>query len=483
MQQTVSCLICGHTAVSLARHFKAVHGITADEYRVRHPGARIRSEACEAKRSLATAKSHEAKPRKGLKKTITCPTCGAPREVGLTFAPTTHEMRCASCVEKEADAEWAALEEGEDYVTCKGCSYRAENLTSHVQNAHPEWVGCYPGPMVAARSAVRDKTALKGRPLSDSIREKMSVNAGRWNKGLTKETDSRVAAQADHRKGYPSWSKGHTKETHPSLQSTSEKLSAYKGPNRSWSNGLKADLSEVDFTPYLDETGAVDRKSMAEALGLSEPTVTKYMEDLGLRLSTKYVDARVSASIASGHLLRMNEKTVERSTIRLTPEQLEPFKQKDGKVMIGRAMRGLGHVYAVIRRECDRLRIPTRETLVKQGICLQAVSEALGGMPFQQEWESMQFINPPSGRRFRFDGYFPSHNLVVEFHGYQHWVFPSVYIRDEAAFLALQERDRVKARLVQGDPVLRYFEVHEDEPYADVAYLRHRLLDEGIFDP
>jgi hypothetical protein len=78
---------------------------------------------------------------------------------------------------------------------------------------------------------------------------------------------------------------------------------------------------------------------------------------------------------------------------------------------------------------------------------------------------------------------FPSHDLVVEFHGYQHYVFPSVYIKEDKLYFELQERDRLKENLIHADPVLRYFLVREDEPYTDIAYLRGRLMDEGILDP
>lgn len=464
MEETVSCLICGHTAVSLARHFKAVHSMTADEYRALHPGARIRSEACEFKRSQATAKSHKDKSRKGLKKTIECPTCGAPREVGLTFAPSMHEARCSVCLQKEDDEKWASLVEGEDYVQCLGCDYRAESLASHLQNEHPEWVGCYPGQATALKSAIRDKTSLKGRTLSEETREKMSTNAGRWNDGLTKETDVRVAAQAEHRKGYESWSKGHTKETHPSLQSTSRKLQKYRGEERPWSNGLKASLEQVDFTPYLDETGAVDRKTMSEELGISEPTITKYMEGVGLRLSTKYVDARA-----------------ERATIRLEREDLLPFAMGNGKVVVARAMLTLGRDIKVIKRECERHGLPMFSHKIRQTLCLNAVSLVLDSV-FVEEWKSWKYVNPISGHRFRFDGYFPDFNLVVEFHGYQHWTFPSVYIQKRELFDAMCERDRLKREMVEADGALHYLELREDEPYADLDYIRARLLDIGLFD-
>src|SRR5574343_191538 len=362
MDDLVTCLICGHQAQTLARHLKAAPDIPADAYREQHPGARIRSEACEANRRAAIAQAHTDKPRTGLKKTIVCP-CGVSHDVGLTFA--SKDLRCPACKAKDAEAK-------------------------------------------AAQPKERKPSPLKGRKLSDEVRAKMSENAGRWNKGLTKDTDERVKAVSEHRMGQPSWSKGLTKEDHPSLRSTSEKLSALK-TGQPCSNGLKANLSEVDFTPYLDATGAVDRKEMAEELGLSEETVTKYMKELGIRLS----DERMAAA-------------AERRVIRLERDALEAFKLGNGKVVIGAAMAKLGHDFKVIKRECARHGLPTYHHHIRQSICLEAVSKALGGAPYEMEWETMRFVNPPTGHRFRFDGYFPSHALVVEFYGYQHWTFPSV---------------------------------------------------------
>jgi hypothetical protein len=222
----------------------------------------------------------------------------------------------------------------------------------------------------------------------------------------------------------------------------------------------------VDFTPFLDETGAVDRKSMSEAIGVSEVTLTKHMESIGLRISTKYVDARVESQI-----------------IRLEKNDLLRFTLGNGKVVIAQAMVGLGHDYKVIKRECERHGLTTFNHRIRQTICLSAISKVLGDATFDQEWSPRKFTNPSTGHRFRFDGYFPSHSLVVEFHGWQHWMFPSVYIKKEELFFALQERDRIKENLIHSDPTLRYFLVREDEPYADPGYLLGRLIDEGVLDP
>lgn len=464
LETYISCLICGHRAQTLARHLKPAHGITADTYRERFPGARIRSEACEANRRAAIARAHAEKPRKGQKKLFVCP-CGVTHEVGRTSA--SRDPRCPDCrardkaAQEEAQdlARWDGKAEGLDYVVCQECGHRAESLVSHIRSAHSELEGHYQGQVTADRSAIRDKTALKGRKLSEETKAKMSANAG-WNRGLTKGTDERVARAAAGMEGRKAWSKGLTKADHPSLQSTSEKLSTYRGEARPWSNGLKADLSQVDFTPFLDETGAVDRKVMAETLDLCEHTIMTYMKSLGLRLSTKYMDIRA-----------------ERQVIRLEKEDLLPFALANGKIVVGAAMAGLGRDFKVIKRECGRHGLPTFNRRIRQSICLDALSKALGGASYVQEWSPRQFANPQTGHRFRFDGFFASHDLIAEFMGYQHWTFPNIYIRDRALFDAMVERDAEKVRQIKNDGRYHLIVIREDEPYADIEYLHQRLLD------
>ena len=486
----VRCLVCGHRGARIDRHVASEHGLSTVEYRAKFPNAEVQSGNLKSARSESATRQHQESPRKGLTKVILCSNCDRELEVSAFFAYSTHDSRCPECKQADLDAsdlsKWEGKSEPEDYVTCQVCGHRAENLTSHVSSEHRELVGRYESihpnsKLIALSSKIHGPSVLRGRTLSDEVKAKMSASAG-WNRGLTKETDARVANAAEAMKGRIPWSKGFTKESHPSLQSISEKLSQLRGPERYWSNGLKADLSKVDFTPFIDETGAVDRKSMSETLGISGVTITKYMEAIGLRISTKYVDARVERDIQSGRFFRMSQKSAEQTTIRLTPEQLEPYRLKNGKVMLGKAMTGLGHVYAVIKRECDRLEIPTHTWLVKQSICLDAIAKALGEVAYEAEWRSRKFMSSKGGF-FRFDGYYPSHNLVCEFHGYQHYFFPSIYIQKEELYFALQERDRIKENLIHSDPTLRYFLVREDEPYADPEYLRGRLIDEGILAP
>lgn len=69
----VRCLECGHRADSLARHLKASHGITADQYRDKHgPDVLIRAMKV-AERMAVSARQRKGGHGKGETKAVTCP--------------------------------------------------------------------------------------------------------------------------------------------------------------------------------------------------------------------------------------------------------------------------------------------------------------------------------------------------------------------------------------------------------------------------
>jgi len=297
----------------------------------------------------------------------------------------------------------------------------------------------------------------------------MSENAGRWNAGLTKETDARIAAGAEKMQGKVPWAKGHTAQEDPRLAETARKLKFYVGENRPWDNGLAANLTLKDFEPFMDVEGRVDHQKVVEATGVSWKTVRGYIADLGLAQTKRY-----------------KEEAAESQTVRLAKETLEQFKLGNGKVSIGKAMSVTGHTFGVIKRECRRHGLPTFHRHIRQTLCLDAVSAALGDIPYRMEWESLRFVNPPTGHRFRFDGYFLDIGLIVEFQGHQHYTFPNAFMVNESylpEYEALRERDRIKKSLIEAAPDLTYFEVREDEPYTDAMYLRGRLTQLGVSPP
>lgn len=169
-QDFVRCLICGHRAETLARHLKAAHGVTAAQYKVQFPGALIRCTATTSKRQHA-ARNRKGGFGKGDTKEIVCPECGTSWAGSKFLVPGTHDLRCPVCREQAEDARWADKSEPEDYVTCLECGHRAENLTSHIQNAHPGYRDRHPDAlMVALFSAVGGFCEFQGSHQGDRDR-------------------------------------------------------------------------------------------------------------------------------------------------------------------------------------------------------------------------------------------------------------------------------------------------------------------------
>lgn len=401
----VVCRECGQRMETLANHFH-LHGLTADQYKSKYSGALVRSEATTGKMS-ESAKLRQGGHGKGDIKTVTCPGCGSKQDKSKFLVQGVHDFRCPACRQKAEDARWAEKIEGTDYVCCLECGYRAENLTSHIQNAHSTgYSERHPDALIVAlSSAVRDKTAIRGviRPpeFGQKIREAKLL-------GFTLE----------------------------------------------------------DFKPFLEPDGTVDHREMLKAVGCSLPTLQRYMDDLGLTLTKKYIQA-----------------AGEERRVTLTAEQLEIFKLKNGKVSPAAVMRGLNLSFPTVKRECVRLGMPSFNRRIKQTLCLDAIAGVLGGMVYEDEWKTMRFTNPLSGHRFRFDGYFSDIGLVVEFHGHQHYIFPNAYMLDDnylPQYEALRERDRIKREMITNAPDLTYLEILEDEPYMDPDYLAGRLVQAGI---
>ena len=322
---------CTYRADTLARHLTAVHGMTADEYREMFPGALIRSAVLLRKRQVSTARAkQEYGTGKGARKNVICPSCDAIHAVSKFLVPGTHDMRCTTCKWLEClvkeEAQWADKTEPEDFVRCRVCLCRAENLTSHIQSAHPRLVGKYADQypsalLVATGSKVRDKSAIR------------------------------------------------------------------------------ANLTRNILVSYMNAKGRVEVAKAAEGLGCSWLTVLRYC-------------------------------------------------------------RGLG--------------IPTRNKLAFQKRVLDTLSDILEE-PYIWEWSHPDIVNPETGYRLYFDGYFPSENILVEVHGKQHYEFVPGWHKTEDGFMKMKARDAYKAQRARelgiGLMVVKY-----DDPVNDPWYFLRRLF-------
>jgi len=100
-------------------------------------------------------------------------------------------------------------------------------------------------------------------------------------------------------------------------------------------------------------------------------------------------------------------------------------------------------------------------------------------LPYKQEWTSKNFKSNVN-RPFRFDGYFQDLKLIVEFNGYQHYVFPNVWIKHKKDFLELKNRDKIKEEMVKKFGNYLYLKIQENESYDNIKYIKKRLEEIGV---
>lgn len=324
----VRCLECGHRAETLARHLKAAHSITAEEYRSRHGDVRIRSVKVEQARSLALQAGRTSSAYTGTK-AVDCSSCGEARGVSKFFVPDVHDLRCEVCrVAEEAafeEARWEGKAEPADFVECRVCGWKGENITGHLAS-HPE---------------VAYRKVYPGAPL--------------FAEGVM---------------CFP---------TH------------------------KLNLTVADLAPFKDDKGRVQVALAADTLGCSGLSVRIY---------------------------------------------------------------------------CKEHKLPTRNRLAFQKQVLDALSGILGEA-YEWEWSDLRICNPLTGYRLYFDGYFPKHNLLVEVHGKQHFVYIPYWHKAKYIFEAMQARDEAKQEQALGLG-FQVLTIRYDEPFTDEMYLKGRLKERGL---
>lgn len=105
------------------------------------------------------------------------------------------------------------------------------------------------------------------------------------------------------------------------------------------------------------------------------------------------------------------------------------------------------------------------------------ISQALKGAHYDMEvtWD---WLTSGDHILMYADIYFPKHNLVVEYHGEQHFKFPNFFHKSYADFTAAQQRDKLKKKLLLNHK-MKFIEWHYNEPiHENNAY--KKLLGAGI---
>ena len=460
-----------------------------------------------------------------------CPVCGqmvdGVRGLAIHFRYRRENLDEAHAAysAKQEDAKWVGKVEGQDYVVCLECGHRTATLGRHLVGEHGVTAADYRkkhGANVRIRcdrlTEFRSKAAKgrrggfgkgetketvcvtcggarvvskffatgmhDGRCETCQAKDAAVVDAARWA-GKSEPQDfvtclvcgyraeSLVSHLQHHHAGY--------RDQNPNalvvaLCSPIRDKTAIKGVPRSLEFRRKVSvaktlpISKADFDLFRDNKGTLDLREMALQMGCTVHTLRAHLKALGLPLRT-----------TRKYRLRAQEK----ARIPVTVGQLAPFKLKNDKISLARAVVGLGLNFLTLKAKCRQLGLPWAHGNVAQHKCLLAVGAALGGMPYKEEWNFVDFVNPKTGCRFKFDGFFQSLGLLVEFQGCQHYTFPNKFMRSEsyrAHWEEMVSRDQAKREMALAAGML-YLEIREDEPYTNVAYLRGRLAQLGITVP
>jgi hypothetical protein len=175
----------------------------------------------------------------------------------------------------------------------------------------------------------------------------------------------------------------------------------------------------------------------------------------------------------------------DKTSIRLnfTVEQLRPFTDSAGRVIVAEAAEAHGCSQLAVRTYCRQLGLPTRNRLAFQKRVLDRVAEVLGGLAYEWEYTDTRIRNPETNYLLRYDGYFPLVNLLVEAHGQQHEKFIPYWHKIPENFERSKRLDLFKLRRAREEryPVLVIRQ--SDSKGLEDGVLRRQLADLGIAAP
>jgi len=129
----------------------------------------------------------------------------------------------------------------------------------------------------------------------------------------------------------------------------------------------------------------------------------------------------------------------------ITEKDFAPYTDENGDLVVAAAAKGLKFSQGTIREYAKLLDVPTRNRLSAQKQVLDLISGVLGER-YVWEWSDDRVRSPDTGALLYYDGFFRRHNLLVEYHGPQHFQFVPRWHRTPEGFDRQQDIDRYKAR-------------------------------------
>ena len=92
---------------------------------------------------------------------------------------------------------------------------------------------------------------------------------------------------------------------------------------------------------------------------------------------------------------------------------------------------------------------------------------------FNIEFETQKTFN--FSGKFKYDFYIASHNIIIEYHGIQHYEFVKLFHKTEDVFLKKQNIDKIKKEFIESNNI-RYLEISYTESIDSIRIILQKLL-------
>lgn len=333
-----------------------------------------------------------------------CPICNL-RFVGKKGLAHHFAMAHADWVEVRKKEKLGV--EGVDHILCLECGYRSANLLKHLETAHhwtpTDYLKKYPG-----------------------VRWRTETVENRWREAHQYQIDNRESQKGKKR----------TKSCPECGQQFVASLFAVEDTRCDECKAEEALFRWVGKKEPEDFVSCRLCGHRAEFL-LSHIRMT---HDYGGYLR-QFPDALLT-SLNAGQRLPSNNKLV------LAQNQLQPFMDGNGHVIAAAAATFFNCAQSRIRRICSDFGLKTRSRIAWQKAVLDIAADHLQEA-YEPEFSDERIVSFVTGRMFRFDGYFPRRNLLLEAHGNQHFYFVASWHQTRERFEELQALDRAKVKRAQ----------------------------------
>jgi len=382
-----------------------------------------------------------------------CPICGFRCE-GVRGLASHVRHRCAAGDEAhrvwrdgQEDLRWVDKIENDDYVRCRECEFRGETLATH----------------------------LKAHGLTaDEYRNKHGDVPIRAHS----LTERRSQAQSE------SWERsshaGATKQIECPDCRVLHEVSAFLAPetHETRCDDCRAARQLEEIEAQWEGKCEPEDYVTCRLCGHRAEALNSHVQNAHAHVAYKSLFPQ-SLLVATGSVIR--DKTALR--LDLTEEQLRPFMDSAGRVLVAEASEARDCSQLAVRRYCRQLGLPTRNRLAFQKRVLDRVAEVLGGLAYEWEYTDTRIRNPETNYPLRYDGYFPLVKLLVEAHGRQHEEFIPYWHKVPENFERRVRLDLLKLRRAREEGYATLVVRQSDPKGLDEGFLRRRLLDLGIEPP